>query len=409
MYDSDRALKRIVGDKGNLVVEPMARNTAPAVALLCKILEQKNLQNEVVGVFPADHHVSRVEDFQKTVRFAAKCAEAGAVVTLGLQPTYPATGYGYIETSGAAAELEGSLEAFKVKAFREKPTETVAKEFISRGGFFWNAGIFIFRVGDMIGHFRKLMPELWTAIDALKPDLSNLDGIYARLESQSMDYGVMEKLDHQLCVPSDIGWSDLGSWDDIARMGEAGSIGLSDNRVFMSAVNAKNVFAYSSKKKVIGVVGVDDIAVIDTPDSLLIVKRGASQDVKNLVTALEKEGRVEAKSHLFELRPWGQFEVLIDDERYKTKRIALDAKTSISYQSHAKRAEHWIIVEGTGEVVLDGKIIPIQAGSHIHIPQGAKHRIRNTGETVLEFVEVQTGVYFGEDDIVRYSDDYGRS
>jgi mannose-1-phosphate guanylyltransferase/mannose-1-phosphate guanylyltransferase/mannose-6-phosphate isomerase len=400
---TDRALRELGIPLEQAIYEPMGRNTAPCIALVCHVLASRGLTDEVVGIFPADHLIENEEAFHQVVRAAEAWARDGHVVTLGIQPNLPATGYGYIETSESLSTRAG-LEARKAVRFREKPDQATAQSFLDRGGFFWNSGMFIFKVETMITLFREHAPEIWNVVNQIKPDLSNIEALYATVKNISVDYAIMERLPSHVCIPGDFAWSDVGSWDAIAEIFERG--GKKEQPVF--SVGAEKNFVVPSPEKVYAFVGVDDLVVVDTTDALLITRRGASEKVKDVVDQLKARSDQRGFKHNFEIRPWGQFQVLRDTERFKSKVIVVDQGAQISYQSHAKRAEHWIIVRGEGEVVLDDKVIPVKYGSHVEIPVGAKHLVRNTGSEPIEFVEVQLGTYFGEDDIVRYSDVYGR-
>ncbi len=405
---TNRVFSQLGIPKNQILFEPMGKNTAPAIALLCHQMNLSGDRDSVVGIFPADHLVINEKEFQKALKLAALATEKAPVVTLGIQPEYPATGFGYIEVSQDKTMKLENLSAHPVKSFREKPDLKTAEKFLVDGDFFWNAGIFVFKVSNMISLFEKLMPELWTEIVKVKKDLSNLTEIYSKLKSVSIDYGIMEKLKDQMCVPCDIGWSDLGSWDDVARFGEPPfSLPLAN---FAEAFSheSKNNFVFSDQKKVVGLVGVEDLIIVDTEDALLVSKRGSSQKVRAIVENLLSIQNKSAKEHRFEMRPWGKFAILKDEDYFKSKIISVDPRAQISYQSHTKRTENWIIIKGQGEVVLDNKVISVKLGDSVQIPLGAKHRMRNTGNSVLEFIEVQTGSYFGEDDITRFEDDYNR-
>jgi mannose-1-phosphate guanylyltransferase/mannose-6-phosphate isomerase len=380
--------------------EPKAANTAPAIALLCRVLESRGHGDSIAGIFPSDHLIQNESTFRSAIELGIECAKKGQVVTLGIQPTYPATGYGYIEVgSGAFAEGSG-LRALPTRGFREKPAEQTAREFIASGNFYWNGGMFLFRVSTMINHLRTLMPELWNVMSGLKDDLSNLVEIYDRCPSQSIDYGVMEKLKEQVCIPCDLGWSDVGSWTEIAKLRE------STEKI---EVSSSGNFALSNTGRLVSFVGTENLVVIDTADAILVADKESTQNVKQVVDALNERKDKRAHEHPFEYRPWGRFEVLRDTTEFKSKVIHVNPGQQLSYQSHAKRAEHWVIVRGNPEVVLNDVVHALKPGESIYIPQGAKHRIRNphASETV-EFVEVQVGTYFGEDDIIRYQDDYKR-
>lgn len=393
----------------HLVFEPLAKNTAAAVALICHILKQRGHQDQIVGIFPADHMVTSQKAFSDAVKLGIQCAEAGEVVTLGIQPRYAATGFGYVETTPEVFKTAGSLKSLVVKGFREKPDQKTAEKFASSGHHFWNAGMFLFKVSTMTEHFAKLMPALWKNISAIKPDFSNANYQYALLQSESLDYGVMEKLTRQICIPADMGWSDVGSWDELARLADEFPQLKTGTQANVFNEDASGCYVYSIRPKVIGLVGVEDLIVVDTQDALLLARKGKSQQVKNLVDQLKQAGQSEATEHPFETRPWGGFEVLSDRPEFKVKTITVEPLQQLSYQSHTKREEHWVVIKGEAEVVLNDKVHKLKVGESIRIPQGAKHRMRNPGNKTLQFIEVQTGTYFGEDDIVRYQDDYNRA
>ncbi len=407
LQDFTEKKAREAGVKPELVVfEPEAKNTAPAVALACRIAEIKGLQGQVMGVFPADHLIEKADHFRDALELAIEGAAKGRIVTIGLKPTTPETGYGYIQTQTSPFTYNAKLSSFEVVRFHEKPTHDVAVKFLQEGSFFWNAGIFIFTVEKMIQLLKDYQPAIWTAVSQLKSDASNIKDIYKQLPSISIDYAILEKLSNKdlLCVPCNPGWSDVGSWDAVAGVYE--KTGKSKIKTF--DLDSKNNFILPLRDKAYAVIGIDDTIVIDTEDALLLVKRGHTQDVKTIVERIKRERPVLAKGHVFEERPWGKFEVLRDEGHYKSKVITVNPGAQLSYQSHNKREEHWVVVKGAGEVMLDDKAVPVKMGTYIKIPLGARHRVRNTGSELLQFVEVQLGSYFGEDDIVRYTDDYGR-
>ena len=403
--------------------EPRGRNTAPAIAFLCRALELQGYRESVVGVFPADQLIEDEEKFRDTVVRAVEYASRGEIVTLGIKPTFPATGYGYIETSGVAAGSDGHASPGLIATrFREKPDEKTAREFISTGGYLWNAGMFVFKLSRMIELLKEHAPKVWSPFEDLRADYSNLNEIYDRVEAISIDYAVMEKLASHVTMPCDFDWNDVGSWDAIADVKQgkhsvlansALANGIDANGATAAIqVTAENNFVFPTDNKTYAFVDVDDLVVVDTQDAVLIVKRGKTEKVKEVVDRLKSfppQAAKRATQHAFEIRPWGRFEVLKDTPDFKSKVIIVDPGAQISYQSHAKRAEHWTIIRGTGEVVLNDEIIKVGPGSHVFIPIQAKHRIRNTGTEPITFVEVQLGTYFGEDDIVRFEDSYGRS
>jgi mannose-1-phosphate guanylyltransferase/mannose-6-phosphate isomerase len=404
---TNKSLKTLELPVGQAIYEPCARNTAPAIALMCHVFKMRGWGEEVVGIFPADHLIGNDDEFVRVVREGARIAALGEVVTLGIAPTFPATGYGYIETSGnytSEASKDGSSSALRAVGFREKPSAEVAAGFISRGGFYWNAGMFIFKVNRMAELFQEHAPLIWNAFAGLKEDLSNLDAIYPTVQSLSIDYAIMERLTSHVCLPCHFEWNDLGSWDAIAEVYDK-QVPQALNTV---SVNATGNFVMPFGGKTYALVDVDDLIVVDTADALMVTRKGSSEKVKDVVAQLKLGNGNRATQHVFEVRPWGSFETIRDSDLFKSKTIRVDQGEQLSYQSHNKRAEHWIIARGSGEVVLEDKVIPVSPGSHVYIPLMAKHRIRNTGIETLEFVEIQLGSYFGEDDIVRYEDSYGR-
>lgn len=406
---TQRAVKRDGLKAQNVLFEPMGKNTAPAVALLCHILETRGQAGEVAGVFPSDHLIGNEAAFQEAVKLAAEVAQQGYVVTLGVQPHSPETGYGYIEVTDNVVCRTGDLNAIQVAGFREKPNLETAKKYLESGRYFWNAGMFVFRVSDMIANFKKFQPQMWAKISQIDPELKNAQYNYALVDSISLDYALMEKLEKQACVPCDMDWSDVGSWDEMARLAEEDAPMQSNSRAEVFNLNSENNYVFSVNNKVIGLIDIVDTMVVDTPDALLVVHKNSSQKVKELVDVLKEAGQSEATEHPFETRPWGRFEILSDEKSFKAKKITVDPGAQLSYQSHNHRSEHWVVVAGRGEVVLSEKTIVLEAGQSVHIPENAKHRMRNPGPAPLVFVEVQTGSYFGEDDITRYQDDYNRT
>ncbi len=392
-------------DKSRVIYEPQAKNTGPAIAFLCKYLQLQGLQNEIVGVFPADHLIEKEDEFIDALSLAIKEAQRGLIVTLGIQPHFPATGFGYIQTDKKESTKESGIESYKVSRFIEKPNIEKAKSLIKTKSCFWNAGIFVFQVEKMIKQFIEKAPDLWNSADGLKKDLSNLNEVYNQFRNISIDYAVIEKLteDELRCIPCDIGWNDIGSWDAVAEL-------QSPEKKNQSRIdyNSENNFLHPIADKSYAFVGIEDLIVVDTKDALLIAKKGQSQDVRIVVEKLKLASPKVISDHLFEERPWGDFEILKETKKYKTKVIHVLPQSQFSYQSHNKREEHWLVTQGQGEVILNDEVIPIQTGAYVKIPMGSKHRIKNTGIESIEFIEVQLGTYFGEDDIIRYQDDYQR-
>lgn len=391
--------------ENELIIEPFGRNTAPAIALLCATFLKKGMENEIVGIFPADHFILQETQFQDCVRAANLLAHDADVVTIGIEPTEPATGYGYIEIDKSKKLETNFCSAYKALGFREKPNKEKAQEFIAAKKFLWNAGMFVFQVKKMISLFEIHLPQIWNPIK--NASLSNISEIYKQISPISIDYGIMEKLNSHVCIPSSFQWSDVGCWDSIVDLLEKSKDVKSKLKKPFYQTHGKNNFNISSTARTIGFVGVDNLIVVDTEDATLIASRGSSEKVKDLLDQMQ-DSKVKTQ-HVFEVRPWGKFEILRDTEDFKSKVITVDAGAKLSYQSHAKREEHWTIIKGSGEIILDDKSIKVSRGSAVHIPTGSKHRIINTGTEPLVFLEVQLGSYFGEDDIVRYNDEYGRN
>lgn len=390
-----------------VLYEPVGKNTAAAIALACRYLELYGKSDEVAGVFSSDALILKEQEFDLALMAAAQAANSNYIVTLGIKPRSPEIGFGYIQVKDRASNTQKATEVLK---FHEKPTLEKAQSFLADGQYFWNAGIFVFKVSKMIELLQKHEPEIWNCISDLKADLSNIDDIYSKLKSISIDYAIIEKLsaDELRCVPCDISWSDVGSWDALVDVTEGLPFTQDSLKKQPVQISSKSNAVFSKQNKKYTVVGCEDLIIVDTADALMVCKKGQSQKVKDLVDTLKVSDERLITEHVFENRPWGRFEILRDEPYFKSKVIRVEPNQRLSYQSHAKRAEHWVIVKGEAIVVLNDKEHLLKQGEHIFIPQGAKHRIMNRTSSVVEFIEVQVGSYFGEDDIVRYQDEYGR-
>lgn len=381
-----------------LMVEPEGKNTSAAIALITSSAIKEH-SDATIGIFPADHHIERVEEFQRVVQQAYDIAESrNCVVTIGITPTRPATEYGYI--SLAERSEDGS---FAVTQFIEKPNEEKALELIAGGNVTWNAGMFIFPASLMAELFAKHLPEVWNPIhNASSTD--DLAAAYKEVPSISIDYGIMEKIaEHIRCVPADIGWTDLGSWESVIDT-------RTDLKPTFESQGSGNMYLQRSPSdKKAYFLGTSDTYVVDTPDVLLVLRKGHGQSVRDAVKHAEANHNPLLHDHTFEERPWGRFEILLDTPHYKSKRLVLFPGKKISYQRHKFRTENWTVLRGTASVLLDDKEIIAQPGDHIVIPPGTKHRLGNRGNEPLEILEAQTGSYFGEDDIERFDDDFGRT
>lgn len=393
-------LKTLPLEEDHLILEPFGKNTAPALALLCYQFHKQKLDEEIVGVFPSDHLIFNEKTFFQALNLAEEKAKLGHIITLGVEPSHASEAYGYIEVSKGSESIPGELHAFPVTSFREKPNTENAQKYIQSKNFFWNAGIFVFQVKTLINAFQTHMPELWAKILSL--ETQSLEKVYANLDSQSIDYGIMEKAKNIMCIPADYGWSDVGSWDEVARLSEESKALKNQSKADIYSLNSVSNFVYSVKSKVIGLSDVENLIVVDTPDSLLITKKGSSQSVKELQELIYESEPEHVTQTFYEKRPWGNYEVLSDSEECKVKKVCILPHKSISYQSHKRRDESWVIVSGSGQVTLDDKVKSVKQKDVVNIPRNTKHKIENTKDKPLILIEVQTGDYFGEDDIERF-------
>lgn len=391
-----------------IVLEPCGRNTAPAVAVAA-LQALKSDENAVLLVLPADHLIENPTAFHAVVREALPLAEAGHLVTFGVVPTRPETGYGYIKRGES---LPGGL--FSLEKFVEKPDADTAESYLQSGDYLWNSGKFLFGARAYINELEALAPTMLDtcsrALEAAKADLDfvRLDAeIFATCPSDSIDYAVMEKTGLGAVAALDCGWSDVGAWSalwDVGQADEDGNVLQGDVLVDQSQNNYLR-----SESRLLAVTGVNDLVVVETADAVLVSHRDTVQDVKRLVMALKSEQRDEANVHARVYRPWGSYESLISSERFQVKTIVVNPGQKLSLQKHHHRAEHWIVVNGTAEVTCEDKVFTLAEDESTYIPLGHKHRLANPGCIPLELIEVQSGSYLGEDDIVRYEDIYGRS
>ncbi len=381
------------------VAEPCIRSTGPAVALLTHMALMDDPES-VVGAFPSDHFIKKDDEFRNIVNTAMDFAAQGNICTLGIRASYPATSYGYIELEKHVEEKSFQ----RVVRFVEKPRREIAVSFLASQKFLWNAGIFIFSARAMKEAFETYAPDIWDVVKEIKKDLSNLQEVFPKTNEISVDYALMEKLDNLYCLPADVGWSDLGSWEEVSE-----EHGKNEKQLSHKSSNCHyHAFNQLQPEKTAAFLGVENITVVDTPDAILVAKKGQGQEVKKLLEKVKKAQPEKTEGHTFEERPWGKFQVLLDTDYFKSKLIQVWPGQRLSLQSHTQRAEHWVIVKGQAEVTLNDEVYRLQPGEHIHIPLGVKHRMSNPGNEIVEFIEVQTGSYFGEDDITRYDDEYGR-
>ncbi len=383
-----------------VVVEPVGRNTCAAIALGLSSLREKSgaSEDDLVLVCPSDHVIRDRDAFAGAVREAAEAAGEGFLVTFGIVPKAPETGYGYME-----CEETGRKSARKVLRFVEKPSLETAEGFVGSGRHLWNGGMFCFRVDRMERDLRLHAPQVAALYDAGLEAL--LDG-FGSLPAVSIDYAVMEKADRVAAVPLDAGWSDVGSWDSVYEALPADESGNAvKGNVRLSGGSGS--LLYGDHRLVFGV-DLHDMLVVDTPDALFVAPRGSSQKVREVVRRLKEEGRREVAEAPVNARPWGTYETLGQSSRYKIKRIVVEPGARLSLQYHHHRSEHWVVVRGTALVGLDGSESMVYEGQSCYVPKGTPHRLSNPGKVPLEIIEVQNGEYVGEDDIVRLDDDYRR-
>ena len=379
------------------VLEPVGRNTAPAIALACMAVDPE----EIVFVTPSDHLIKDQTAYEAAVSQAKALAEENKLVTFGIQPTYPETGFGYIEANGQ-----------DVLSFKEKPELAVAKSYLELGNFYWNSGMFCFKAGTFLAELEAHAPEIFTACQTafkqteqsefLRVPLTAMEAI----PEDSIDYAVMETSEHVKVIPSDIGWSDLGSFEslDVELPKDAQGNTQVDNAVLL---NAKNNLIIGRDRQ-ISLIDIEDLMIIDTDDALLIAPKGSGQKIKTVVAQLKSEGSELPKIHRTAHRPWGTYTILESEEKYKIKRIVVKPGKSLSLQKHLHRSEHWIVVSGTAMVTIGEKVQMVRPNESTYIPIGEKHRLANDGRLDLVLIEAQVGEYTGEDDIIRYEDHYGR-
>ncbi len=400
------------GAKVSFLLEPLGRNTTAAIAMAAFMAAERHGDGTLLLALPADHLIEDRQAFLAAVAVAAPEAAKGDFVTFGIVPTGPETGYGYIQCAGAWKQ--GA--AGDVKRFVEKPDYDRAKAFLASGDYLWNSGMFCFRADAILAAIGKYAPDIhaktkesWRLSSAAAKDprvVQIESAVFTQVPSISIDYAVMEKADNVKVVPSDFGWSDIGSWSSVSELTDPDSQG---NRVVGKAVLVDATDNYiQGEGRVIAAVGVKDLVIIDTPDALLVGRRDKMQKVKDVVDKLRLEGHESAKLHRTVYRPWGTYTVLEEGPHYKMKRIVVKPHASLSLQMHKHRSEHWVVIEGSAEIVNGEQTLRLEHDQSTYIPAGHKHRLSNPGETDLTIIEVQTGSYLGEDDIVRFEDIYGR-
>ncbi|GGP39849.1 mannose-1-phosphate guanylyltransferase/mannose-6-phosphate isomerase [Shewanella saliphila] len=397
---------REINQLGQIILEPVGRNTAPAIALAALELQKQNSE-ALMLVLAADHVIKDVAAFEESVKKATVAAQQGKMVTFGIVPTHAETGYGYIKRG------EPQLSGYTVNQFVEKPDLATAQEYLNSGDYYWNSGMFLFKASDYLKELQKHRPDIYQAcLQAIDHTTSDLDFIrvneqeFLKCPSESIDYAVMEKTDNAVVIPLDAKWSDVGAWSALWDISDKDV----NNNVMQGDVlthNSNNSY-FNAEHKMIAAVGVDNIVVIETKDAVLVAHKDKVQDVKAIVEQLKSQNRTEHHLHREVYRPWGKYDSIDFGERDQVKRITVKPGEKLSIQMHHHRSEHWIVVSGTAKVTNGEQTIIVTEDQSTYIPLGTIHALENPGKIPLEMIEVQTGSYLGEDDIVRFEDRYGR-
>jgi mannose-1-phosphate guanylyltransferase/mannose-6-phosphate isomerase len=402
-------LRALNVEGASILLEPRPRNTAPAIALAaCQALA--NDAEATLLVLPADHLIGDTSSFAEAVGKALPLAEQGWLVTFGIRPEAPETGFGYIKRAEAAGAA-----GFRVERFVEKPDAATAQKYVEAGDYEWNSGMFLFKASRYLDELQQHAPTIYAAgkaaFEKAKADLDFVrvdKEAFAASPDTSIDYAVMEKTTRAAVVPVSCAWSDIGSWDALWAASQRDGDG---NRLEgdVIAIDSRNCFVRGTDRRLVAALGLDDIVIVDTPDAVLVAPRTRVQDVKRLVERIKSDGRQEHMFHRKVYRPWGSYDSIDMGDRFQVKRITVKPGAALSLQKHHHRAEHWVIVSGTAEVTRNDEVFLVAENESTFLPLGAVHRLRNPGKVPLELIEVQSGSYLGEDDIVRLEDVYGRA
>ncbi|WP_181951044.1 mannose-1-phosphate guanylyltransferase/mannose-6-phosphate isomerase [Chromobacterium haemolyticum] len=408
-------LRQINAEPSSIILEPVGRNTAPAIAIAA--LNALQLYDDpILLVLPADHVISDTAAFHHAISIAQPAVEAGKLVTFGIVPNKPEIGYGYIKFSKSHHQSNGSTltSIFPIEEFVEKPNKEKAQQYIDNGNYLWNSGMFMFRAsvfidelnkhsGDILAACRLSMENPQKDFDFLRPD----PVAFSNCPPNSIDYAVMEKTELAVVVPLDAGWSDVGSWSalwEVSEQDDSNNVNIGD----IITVDSKNCYLNSAANRLIATVGIEGLIVIDTADAVLVARKDQVQNVKDIVEKLKSEQRPEAHQHRMIYRPWGHYDSIDSGHRYQVKRITVNPGAKLSVQMHHHRAEHWVVVSGTARVLNGDKESLLTENQSVYIPVGVVHALENPGKVPLELIEVQSGSYLGEDDIIRFEDRYGR-
>ncbi len=396
--------------KSSIILEPVARNTAPALALAA-IHAQALAENPILLVLSADHMIKDVPAFHSALSQAVEAAQAGHLATFGVNPTRPETGYGYIK---AKLDRSSSTNFYPVEQFVEKPDLLTAEKYLAEGCYYWNSGMFVFQTESFLRELEKHSPDVVAAAEQAKiSSVQDLDFIrvnreaFSQAPNISIDYALMEKSKNVVCVPFSAGWSDVGDWKsfwDLSEKDASGNSLIGDS----IDIGSTNTLVFS-QDKLVATLGVNNLMIVNTPDAVLVADQSQAQQVKSLITQIEKQKRSEHLQHREIYRPWGCYDAIDTGDRYQVNRIRVKPGGSLSLQVHHHRAEHWIVVKGTALVQKGEETLLLSENESTYIPVGTRHRLSNPGKIPLELIEVQSGPYLKDDDVVRYEDSYGRS
>lgn len=384
----------------NIILEPQGKNTAPAIALCAKLINKVDKSATLV-VLSADHYIKDLPKFRSTVRNAIKVAKRGLLVSIGMKPARPATGYGYIKVRSLRPNREGF---FEVEKFLEKPQLLEARRYLKERRFYWNSGIFVWKAGAFLMEIKKYLPGLYRSISLINSK-DDIERVWSKIKAISVDYGIMEHSHRIAMLPASFYWTDLGSWDALSEIMPKDK----KNNILTSnslSLDSHGVCVFSRSDRLIATLGVKDLIIADTPDALLVCPKDKAQDVRKIVELLKSLKRKEQVVHLTEQRPWGSFTVLRQGRGFKIKVIEVLPGKRLSLQKHKKRAEHWVVVSGTAHVSSGKARKTIHSNQSVYIPKGTLHRLANPSASSLKIVEVQTGQYLEEDDIERFADDF---
>lgn len=397
---------REIGISATIILEPVGKNTAPAITLAMLHL-QKQQKNALSLILAADHHIPNQTEFEKSIQHAIQLADQNKLVTFGIVPNHAETGYGYIEKGDILQQ------GFLIKQFVEKPNQQTAQSYIESQNFLWNSGMFLFNSEQYLNELKNYAPDILKHCElAMQHICTDLDFIridktaFENCRSESVDYAVMEKTQNAVVVPLDANWSDVGSWSslwEIQNKDENGNVVLGD----VISIQSQNNYCHS-ENRLVTLLGVENLVIVETKDSILVANKNKTQDIKKIVEQLKANNRSEHLSHREVCRPWGKYDSIDNSDRYQVKRITVNPKQKLSLQMHHHRSEHWIVVKGTAKIYKGNESFLLTENESVYIPLGEIHALENPGILPLELIEVQSGSYLGEDDIIRFEDVYGR-